>query len=225
MSRNWSPGQADDLIDLVLQETLGENDADVAKILHRSLSIGLPTLVKLRESDFDEERWQELIREAGPRANFYLLHIAFTLNPQDGKGFESCSLECRATYDEGGAEGPVAWRMIPFRSTRPLKTDSSWTIGAKVGLFSVENKRSMSVEEEFIDVRAYYLRESAFMWKASRGIRGALDGSEEFMAILMGFSDQRVKVDISVTASRSKKAFYKGNLSSEGRIIRETLRG
>ena len=81
MSRNWSPGQADDLIDLVLQETLGENDADVAKILHRSLSIGLPTLVKLRESDFDEERWQELIREAGPRANFYLLHIAFTLKP------------------------------------------------------------------------------------------------------------------------------------------------
>jgi hypothetical protein len=164
--------------DVVLEPraTRADREED-AVALECWLKLGYPVPVALTPQRTAGDEALSAFVEGDADARYWLVHLACTFSPPEGRRLEQAWFTVRLERDDGGAPPPIAWSMTPVHLERPLSHEGGVEVDAGAKFVTVKAQRKRTVEGGDTYLEAFGLQQHDAVWEFTRTRTHEISGS------------------------------------------------
>jgi hypothetical protein len=167
-----------DYADVILEPRVTRADReDDTVALEHWLELGYPVPVALTSQRTAGDEALKAFVEGDTEARYWLVHLACTFSPPQGRRLEQAWFTVGLKRDDGEAPPPIAWSMTPAHLERPLSHEDGVEVGAGAKFVTVraQSKRTVAGGDTYVE--AFGLQQEDAVWEFTRTRTHEISGS------------------------------------------------
>jgi hypothetical protein len=188
--------------DVVLEPRVTRADREEdAVALEHWLKLGYPVPVALTPERTAGDEALRAFVEGDAGARYWLVHLACTFSPPDGRRLEQAWFTVRLERQDGGAPPAIAWSMTPMHLERPAGREEGVEVGAGAKFVTVKAQRKRTVEGGDTYLEAFGLQQADPVWEFTRTPTHEISGSAAFALVARCPAGGAVTGTVELTAA------------------------